>query len=53
MNLIDESRAEIIGMERELDFYRNRRDDASKKFASDLMVKRRKLEAKEIILDKI
>lgn len=49
-DMISEIKKEIAAFEEDLDKYRNRRDDESKKFASNLMVKRRKLEAKQIIL---
>jgi hypothetical protein len=49
--MIVEAKKEITEFEKNLEKYRNRRDDESKKFASNLMMKRRKLEAKKIILE--
>ena len=51
--MIMKIKKEIAELEKDLDKYRNRRDDESKKFASSLMVKRRKLEAKQIILSSL
>ena len=48
--MISEIKKEIEELEKELDKFKTRRDEESKKFASNLMVKKRKLEAKEIIL---
>lgn len=48
--MIDKAKQEIAESELDLDKFKFRRDDESRKFASNLMVKRRKLEAKEIIL---
>jgi hypothetical protein len=50
-DMITEIKKEIAVFEEDVEKYRNRRDDESKKFASNLMVKRRKLEAKQMILE--
>ena len=52
-DMIVKNKKEIAFFEENLAKYRNRRDDESKKFASNLMVKRRKLEAKELILENL
>jgi Arc/MetJ-type ribon-helix-helix transcriptional regulator len=49
-SMIMDTKKEIAEFEKDLEKYRNRRDDESRKFASKLMVKRRKLEVKELIL---
>ncbi len=49
--LIDSSRREIEIAEQELNYAKNQGIEDTKKFASNLMVKRRKLEAQEIIFD--
>ena len=52
-DMVKVTKKEVTEFEKDLDTFRNRRDEESKKFASNLMVKRRKLEAKELILARL
>jgi hypothetical protein len=53
LELIEEAKKVVEEAESQMHLYKDRRDEDSKKFSSQLMVKKRKLEAKEIILDQL